>query len=342
MGLLHSVQTDLLPYLLHLIREYRKNHPRTRPRASRRASPSMPSRESQRMRKLLSMQLAPLFRGEVEIAEARAFFEAISEDAPRPPSIDIEGVEGLGVRGEWLCPREGDEGGVVLYLHGGAFVFGSCNTHRQLAAQIAIAAQARALVVEYRLAPEHPFPAGLDDAVRSYRALLNSGLDPCRIIIAGDSAGGGLALAALIALRETGCPLPAGAVLLSPWTDLALTGESHVTRAAADPLLTTEGMPELVRAYLGERDPRTPLASPLYADLAGLPPLFVQVGDDEVLLDDATRVARRAEAASVEVTLEIWEGMWHVFQQTAARVPEAREAVCRIGEFVKKRLAAAG
>ena len=131
-------------------------------------------------------------------------------------------------------------------------------------------------------------------------------------------------------------------MLLSPWTDLALTGESHATRASADPLLTTEGMPALVRAYLGDRDPRTPLASPLYAELAGLPPLFVQVGDDEVLLDDATRIARRAEAASVEVTLEVWEGMWHVFQQTAARVPEAREAVQRIAEFVKRRLAAAG
>jgi epsilon-lactone hydrolase len=300
----------------------------------------MPSRESQRMKTLLSAQLAPLFRGEVPIAAARAFFEAISAEAPRPPGIDIEEAEGLGVVGEWLRPRDGDDGGVILYVHGGAFVLGSRNTHRQIASQIAIAARARALVVDYRLAPEHPFPAGLDDAVRSYRALLDAGVDARRIVIAGDSAGGGLALAALVALREAGCPLPAGAVLLSPWTDLALSGPSHVTRAAADPLLATEGMPGFVRAYLGDRDPRTPLASPLYADLAGLPPLFVQVGDDEVLLDDATRVATRAEAASVKVTLEVWEGMWHVFQQTAARVPEAREAVLRIGAFVRERVAA--
>jgi epsilon-lactone hydrolase len=224
---------------------------------------------------------------------------------------------------------------VLLYLHGGAYQIGSPATLRHLVALISDAARTRVLSVDYRLAPEHPFPAAVDDTLTAYRWLLANGTDPARIAIAGDSAGGGLTLAALVALRDAGVPLPAAAVAMSPWTDLALTGESLRTRAEADFMLQPAGMRETADTYLAGEDPHHPYASPLYADLRGLPPLLIHVGDAEVILDDSTRFAARARDAGVDVTLEVWDEMPHVWHAFAGLLPEADQAVARIGSWLR-------
>jgi acetyl esterase/lipase len=214
------------------------------------------------------------------------------------------------------------------------YVIGSINTHRDLASRLSLAAAARVLLIDYRLAPEHPFPAAVDDATAAYRWLLSSGADPSHMVIAGDSAGGGLTVATLVALRDAGTPLPAAGVCLSPWVDLECSGESMTTKAAADPMVRRDGLMKMAEWYLAGQPPRTPLAAPLYADLSGLPPLLIQVGTAEVLLDDSTRLAERARKAGVTVTLEPWEDMIHVWQAFAALLPEGRQAIDRIGEFI--------
>ena len=190
------------------------------------------------------------------------------------------------------------------------------------------------LALNYRLAPEYPFPAAVDDALAGYRYLLDHGLKPARIAVAGDSAGGGLTVATLIAIRDAGLPLPAAGVCLSPWVDLEEKGESMTTRAKADPVVQREGLVGMAQAYLAGKDPRTPLASPLHADLKGLPPLLIQVGDAETLLDDSTRIAGRARAARVQVKLEVWPEMIHVWQLFASFLPEGQEAVEGIGKYI--------
>lgn len=243
-----------------------------------------------------------------------------------------------GVRAEWLEPDNAASDKVMLYLHGGGYAIGSCATHRALAARIAQSCGARALVLDYRLAPEHPFPAALEDAVAGYRWLLQQGISPQDILIAGDSAGGGLALATLVYLRDIGESLPASTFCISPWTDLEGTGESLRTRAKADPWVTRDAL-ALGRHYVGAHDPRLPLISPLYADLLGLPAMLIHVGTDEIILSDSTRIAERARAAGVDVTLKVWEGMWHVFHCFAPHVPEANQAIEEAGRFVRKRWA---
>jgi acetyl esterase/lipase len=191
------------------------------------------------------------------------------------------------------------------------------------------------LVIDYRLAPEHPHPAAVDDAVAAYRWMLSIGLKPSRMAIAGDSAGGGLTVATLVAARDARLPIPAAGVCLSPWVDLEGIGESMTTKAAADPLVQKDRLAPLAAAYLAGKSARTPLAAPLYADLAGLPPLLVQVGTAETLLDDAARLAERARKAGVKVSYEPWEGMIHVWQIFAPMIDEAQQAIDRIGEFVR-------
>ena len=213
------------------------------------------------------------------------------------------------------------------------------DTHRDLVARIARAAGVRALSVEYRLAPENPHPAAVEDSTAAYRWLLGQGLDPARVVLAGDSAGGGLTIATLVALRDAGDPLPAAGVCLSPWVDLEGIGESMTTKAALDPLIQHDGLVKMGRLYLGDLDPHTALAAPLYADLGGLPPLLIQVGTAEALLDNATRVAETASAAGVDVTLEPWDDMIHVWQIFGSMLPEARGAIDRIGDFIRKRSA---
>jgi acetyl esterase/lipase len=253
-----------------------------------------------------------------------------------PEGTKIEEIEIAGLPAEWITPPDYDDR-IILYLHGGAYTVGSCASHRGLVGHIAQAGRARLLLPEYRLAPEHPFPAALDDAVKVYRALLDEGMTPESLVLAGDSAGGGLTLSTLVALRDQGDPLPAAAVLISPWTDLAASGESIQSRAAKDPWLRADRVAQTAAHYHAHVDPRDPRVSPLYADLHGLPPLLIQVGDHEILLCDSTRLAERAEDAGVDVTLEVWEGMWHVWHIMVGWMPESQIAIDRIGRFVRAR-----
>jgi monoterpene epsilon-lactone hydrolase len=289
---------------------------------------------------MASEQLATvhnLLRGfdldDLGIDERRAVFEAVA--APPPPGTAVEPADAGGVPAEWVTAAGVDSARVLLYLHGGAYQAGSPAAARRMIALISAAAQVRVLSIGYRLAPEHPCPAAVDDALTAYRFLLQSGTDPAAVAIAGDSAGGGLTLATLVALRDAGDPLPAGAVAISPWTDLALTSESLVTRADADMMIKPDGIRESVATYLAGADPEHPYASPLYADLHGLPPVLIHVGDAEVILDDSTRFAAKARAAGVDVTLEVWDQMPHVWHAFAGLLPESDQAIERIGDWLQ-------
>jgi monoterpene epsilon-lactone hydrolase len=295
---------------------------------------AMASEELKTVRDMLSA--ADLDR--LTVTERRAAAESIASQPP--PGTTVEPVDAGGVGAEWVVAAGADSDRVLLYLHGGAYQIGSPATHRSMVARLSGAAGARVLSIDYRLAPEHPFPAAVDDAVAAYRWLLAEGTDPAVIAIGGDSAGGGLALATLVALRNAGEPMPAAAVVLSPWTDLALTGASMQTRAAVDVLIKPAGMAETAEAYLAGQDPRHPYASPLYADLHGLPPVLVHVGDAEVILDDSTRFAARARDHRVDVTLEVWDEMPHVWHAFAGLLPEADQAIERIGSWLTERLPA--
>jgi len=273
--------------------------------------------------------------GGLTIAERRAVFESVA--APPPPGTTVEPADAGGVPAEWVIAAGVDTVRVLLYLHGGAYQAGSPAASRRLVALISAAAQVRVLSVGYRLAPEHPFPAAVDDALTAYRFLLRSGGDPAAIAIAGDSSGGGLTLATLVALRDAGDPLPAAAVAISPWTDLALTGESLSTRADVDVMIKPDGIRESAATYLAGADPRHPYASPLYADLHGLPPILIHVGDAEVILDDSTRFAAKARDAGVDVTLEVWDEMPHVWHAFAGLLPESDQAIEHIGAWLQAR-----
>ncbi|MEM1434294.1 MAG: alpha/beta hydrolase [Pseudomonadota bacterium] len=220
----------------------------------------------------------------------------------------------------------------ILYFHGGGYVLGSLDSHAELMARVASACRAPVLGLDYRLAPEHPYPAAVDDAVASYERLLDQGIAPEAIVLAGDSAGGGLVLACLLALKQAGKPLPAGAILFSPWTDLTASGASTDNRAAVDPMVSAALLAPMAAHYAGATDAGTPLISPLFGELNDLPPLLIQVGDHEILLDDSTRLAQRAEAADVDVTLEIYPGAFHVFQ-SMPQVPESAEALATAAAF---------
>jgi epsilon-lactone hydrolase len=270
-------------------------------------------------------------------AERRAQYERAEKVFPAPAEVKVERVNAPAAPAEWLRPPSAAPGRVVLYLHGGGYVIGSPRSHRHLAAAIAGAAGASALLLDYRLAPKHPYPAAVEDATAAYRWLLDQAVAPERIVIAGDSAGGGLTVATLLALREARVPLPAGGICISPWVDLTCSGASYATKADADPIVQRSGVEEMARAYLGATPPRTPLASPLFADLRGLPPLLIHVGSDEVLLDDAVQLAERAKAAGVDATLEIYDRMIHVWHWFLPMLDEAQTAVEAIGRFVRSR-----
>jgi phosphinothricin tripeptide acetyl hydrolase len=272
-------------------------------------------------------------------AERRAQYERAEKVFRTPSDVKVERVNAPVAPAEWLRPPSAEPGRVVLYLHGGGYVIGSPRSHRHLAAAIAGAAGASALLLDYRLAPEHPFPAAVEDATAAYRWLLDQAIAPERIVIAGDSAGGGLTVATLLALREARVPLPAGGVCISPWVDLTCSGASYGTKADADPIVGRSGVEEMARAYLGATPPRTPLASPLFADLRGLPPLLIHVGSDEVLLDDSVQLAERVKAAGVDATLEVYERMIHVWHWFLPMLDEAQTAVEAIGRFVRARAA---
>jgi len=255
-----------------------------------------------------------------------------------PPGTQTVAVNADGVKADRITSPAGQQDRHILFLHGGGFVAGSPALYRGVTWRIAAAAQACVLAIDYRLAPEHPFPAALEDAVTAYRWLLTDGADPRRIAVIGDSVGGGLTFSLLVKLRDQGVFSPAAAVALSSWTDLALTGPSVRLNAAADPVLNVEDLKKLAACYLAGTDARNPHASPAYADPAGLPPTLIQVGSDEILRDDARHMAERLRTAGCEVELEIWPRMphgWHLF---APLIPEAHQAIERIGAFVRNRL----
>jgi len=281
------------------------------------------------------MKAAPLLQNPT-IEQQRAGFEQMAAMFPVEADITREAVTANGVKAEWISAPDADSGRAILYLHGGGYVIGSIATHRSLAGRLSRAAKARVLVIDYRLAPEHPFPAAVDDSVAAYRWMLAQGIKPSRIAVAGDSAGGGLTAATLVAIRDAKLPLPGAGALLSPWVDMEGIGESMTTKDNVDPMVHKDGLLGMAKAYLGGQNPRTPLAAPLYADLTGLPPLLIQVGTSETLLDDASRLAERAKKAGVNVTYEPWEKMIHVWHIFAPMLDEGQQAIERIGAFVRK------
>ncbi|MFM0217590.1 MULTISPECIES: alpha/beta hydrolase [Paraburkholderia] len=275
---------------------------------------------------------------DVEKARALTAKRAWSPDVPRGWRLrELDGADGKPLRGEWI-ERSGEPAigarPTVLYLHGGGYYFCSPRTHRSIVFGLATRANAPVFSLDYRLAPEHRFPAALDDATAAYRYLIAEGTAPESIVIAGDSAGGGLALATLVALRDAGDPLPAGAVLFSPWTDLAATGASIVDNDGADPMFSGPAIAKAAKVYLGDMPATHPYASPVYADLRGLPPLFMMAGSTEVLLDDSRRVAANARAAGVDCELEVWKKMPHVWPIFAPFIPEANRALDRAAAFI--------
>jgi epsilon-lactone hydrolase len=271
----------------------------------------------------------------------RAAMEAATGLWPMPEATLVEPVDAGGIPAEWVAGPDVATDRAILYLHGGAYTTGSLATHRRHVAQLSASAGARVLNVDYRLAPEHPHPAAVDDAVAAYRWLMAAaGLTPERVVLCGDSAGGGLAVATLIALRDAGDPQPAGAALISPWTDLTFSGASHDTRLELDPMCSRTSLSPSAEAYVGAGDPKTPLISPAHADLTELPPLLIHVGDHETLLDDSSMLAERAAADGVDVDLWVAPEMIHVWHVFAGMVPESDVALAKMGRWIKVRLAA--
>ena len=293
----------------------------------------------QQLQTLVQMLKSQPMNPNASVQETRAGFEQMAAMMPVEADVKCEPVTAGGVKSEWVTAPGADAARAILYLHGGGYVIGSINTHRSLAGRLSRAAKARVLVIDYRLAPEHPHPAAVEDAVAAYRWMLAQGLKPGRIAVSGDSAGGGLTVATLVAIRDAKLPLPAAGAPISPWVDMEGIGDSMTSKSAADPIVQKEGLLNMAKAYLGGKDPRTPLAAPLYADLSGLPPLLIQVGTAETLLDDASRLAERAKKAGVKVTYEPWENMIHVWHLFAPMLDEGKQAIDRIGEFVRQHAA---
>jgi epsilon-lactone hydrolase len=253
-----------------------------------------------------------------------------------PKSCKIEQLKIEDLYAEWYSSENILQDKVILYLHGGGYALCSANTHRSLAASIGRAAGVKVLFPEYRLAPEHPFPAAIEDAVNVYRWLLRKGYDPSNIIFAGDSAGGGLSIATTLVLRDQNEPLPRAIVCLSPWVDLTSSGESYQKNNKVDPYLTLQGVKDAAHMYAGTTSLDHPLISPVFADLTGFPPLFVQAGNHEILQSDAELLVEQARQAGVDVTFKIWDGMWHVWQISGDTLPEAKKAIREIGNYIKK------
>jgi len=276
-------------------------------------------------------------RVEVDLATRRANMDRLMAAIAVVPGTRVDLLDAGGVSAERVVAPGTDRTTWLIYLHGGAYVSGSLSSYRGHVARLSAEIGCSVLNVAYRLAPEHPFPAAVDDATAAYRWLTRT-VDPSRVALAGDSAGGGLAVAALLALREAGDVLPAAAALISPWTDLTMTAPTYDTRRAVDPILTREGLLADAALYLAGADPTTPLASPLYGALADLPPMLVQVGDSECLLDDSIRFGERARAAGVDCTVEVSEDAIHIWHTMADFAPEGAEAVQRLATWVRRRL----
>lgn len=270
--------------------------------------------------------------------EVRAAFEAMLATIPFAEDLTSAAIALGGVPGLRFASPQATANKTLFYLHGGAYLIGSAAGYRSLAAELGRAASATSYAIDYRLAPEHRYPAALDDAVTAYRALLAQGVPADHIVMAGDSAGGGLALATLMRLRDAGDALPAAGLLISPWADLGCTADSLTSKAAQDPSLTPEGLRATAALYLDGTDARTPTASPAFGDLHGLPPLLVQVGTAEILLDDAIALARLAGQHDVAIELSIWPHMPHVWHAFAFMLPEGKAAIAQAGAFLARHL----
>lgn len=289
------------------------------------------------VRKLLAEN--PVIKPGATLPEMRKGLDAMGNASPRLADVSAQPVDAGGVPGEWFVPAGAEAGRALLYLHGGGYLLGSVQSHRALLERLARAAACRVLAINYRLAPEAPFPAAVEDACAAYRWLLGQGYSAGGLAISGDSAGGGLTLATLMALRDAGDTLPGCAAPISPWTDMEGTGASMVSRAAVDPMVQKVGLDQMAAVYLGGADPKSPLASPLHGDFQGLPPLLIQVGDAETLLDDTTRLEPKLEAAGVDATIEVWPEMIHVWHLFAPMLDKGQEAIDRIGAFVRRHTA---
>lgn len=300
----------------------------------------MPSHRACLFRILLKYSVGRRFRrAETSIAEWRKLDDLILRNQRLPKGTRISPAT-VGERSaEWVHGRGAAPDAAILYLHGGGFIMGSPATHRELAARVSTAGRASVLSLGYRLAPEFPFPAALDDAKTAYRWLLGEGYAPERLVIGGDSSGAGLALQTLLSLRDEGAPSPCAGFFMSPVTDWVVPGgESFTTRAALDPLVTPAQCRHTSSLYVGGCADSSPLLRPAEMDLAGLPPLWVQVGDHEILLSDSERLAYRAAEAGVEVDFKVWLGMWHVFQTAARYVPESRQSIEELALFLRAKL----
>ena len=296
----------------------------------------MPSLQSRILEHLI--RRAYLFNVNIPPQEMRARAEMAGGMNRPHKGVRIQPVQAGSVPAEWLIPDGSPDDRALLYLHGGAWYIGSPSLYHRFASGLAYDCNMRALVIDYRLAPENPYPAGFSDCLSAYEWLLHEGISNERIVVAGDSAGGNLALALLVALRDAGMPMPSGAVALSPATDLAGSGQSFVTRRHLDPFFAEMDTSTIVTNYITTHDPCEPYISPLYADLHGLPPLLIHVGDHEILLDDSVRFAERAREAGVEVELVVWPGMFHVFHIWGNILPEAKRANREVVEWVRGRL----
>lgn len=295
----------------------------------------MPSLQSYVFRTFL--QALSIYMSSItSIPRLRALSEKMSRSLRLPDGVALHRQTLDGIPAEWISPLNPVPNSVILYLHGGAWVLGWYHNHRVLAAHIGLASRSRVVAVDYRLAPEHPFPASLDDCLAVYRRLISDGIAPNQMILAGDSAGANLALAVLFTLRDAGESLPAAAVCISPITDLAFTGRSYHTQK--DALLSAEFALSMSRLYVGNHDARAPLISPHYGDMTGLPPLLIHSGENEILLSDAERLADNARHAGVDATLTVWPKMWHVWHILAPYLPEAMQAVDEIGSFVNRHI----
>lgn len=273
-----------------------------------------------------------------ELAQRRRDIDERGRGFGLAADVTVEKLSVNGVPAEWTATPDADASGAILYVHGGGYVIGSLDSHRHLVSELGRAAGLRALALDYRLAPEHPFPAAVQDTVAGYRFLLSAGIAPRRIALAGDSAGGGLAVGAMLAIREAGLPLPGCGWCISPWVDMEAAGTSFTDLAAADPTVQRAGILEMAGHYLGGADPRSPQAAPIHGDLHGLPPLLIQVGAAETLLDDALRLARVAGAADVFVDLQVWPEMIHVWHLYHPMLTAGRRAIEAGGAFVRNTL----
>jgi epsilon-lactone hydrolase len=270
-----------------------------------------------------------------DIGQRRRDIDARGLQNKLAADVKVEAVSANGVKAEWSSTPDADASKVVLYLHGGGYVIGSLDSHRHMVVEIGRAARARSLAIDYRLAPEHPFPGAVDDSLSAYRFLLANGVQPSAITIAGDSAGGGLVVAAMIAIRDSGLAQPACGWAISPWVDMEAIGESMESKATTDPTVQKAGIVDMAKLYLHGADPRSPLAAPIYADLHGLAPLLIQVGAAETLLDDAIRLAQVAGAADVAVDLQIWPEMIHVWHTYHTELGAGRRAITAGGDFAR-------